>query len=118
MPLAVTHVATTVFLSDRLKSKLDFAKYEGKYWLFITAVGALLPDIDIFLGRILKLFGYTLRHGSYTHTLFFALLFFALAAFFMVLKIIDISFIRCFWDSGCLSIFFLIILLAAEPKRA
>jgi len=86
MPLAVTHVAPAIVLFNYFKKKLNLEKYEFPHIAFIAAVGALLPDTDIFLGRILRLFGYNLAHGTYTHTLFFALIFLFPAAILFSFK--------------------------------
>jgi membrane-bound metal-dependent hydrolase YbcI (DUF457 family) len=86
MPLAVTHVVPAVILFNFFKKKLNLEKYEFPHAAFIAAVGALLPDIDIFLGRFLHLFGFNLAHGSYTHTPFFALIFLLPAVICFFLK--------------------------------
>lgn len=86
MPLAVTHIAPAVFLFNFLKKKLNIEKYAGSHAVFIASIGALLPDFDIFLGRVLKIFGYDLVHGTYLHTPFFALFFFLPALVFLLLK--------------------------------
>lgn len=86
MPLAVTHVAPAVLLFNFFKKKLNFEKYEFTHAAFIASVGALLPDIDIFLGRILRSFGYNLAHGTFTHTLFFAFLFLLPAAILFCIR--------------------------------
>ena len=86
MPLAVTHIAPAVELFNYFKNKFDFGKHAGRNAVFVAAIGALLPDTDIFVGRVLHLFGYNLSHGSYTHTLFFALIFLVPAAILYYLK--------------------------------
>lgn len=86
MPLAVTHAAPAVLLFNFFKKKLGIEKFEFKYAAFTAAIGALLPDTDIFLGRILELFGYDLVHGTYMHTPFFALFFLAPAVIFFCVK--------------------------------
>jgi membrane-bound metal-dependent hydrolase YbcI (DUF457 family) len=86
MPLAVTHVVPAIILYNYFKKKLGIEKYDFPHAAFVAAVGALLPDTDIFLGRFLQLFGFNLAHGSYTHTTFFALIFFTVAAIFFLFK--------------------------------
>lgn len=79
MPLAVTHVAPAIIAFNFFRKKFDLGKYDFPHAGFIAAVGALLPDTDLFLGSLLKLFGYDLAHGTFTHTVFFALIFFMFA---------------------------------------
>ncbi len=86
MPLAVTHVAPAIILFNFFKKKFGIEKFEFQYAALVAAIGALLPDSDIFLGRILELFGYDLVHGTYMHTPFFALFFFVPAVIFFYLK--------------------------------
>lgn len=86
MPLAVTHVAPAIILFNYFKKKLGIEKFEFPYAAFIAAIGALLPDTDIFLGRFLPLIGINLAHGSYLHTPFFALIFFTVAAILFLFK--------------------------------
>lgn len=75
MPLAVTHTIPTMELFNYLKNKYKLQKYVGPRVLFIVAASSLLPDTDIALNWILKFFGFTLKHGTYTHTLAFGFLF-------------------------------------------
>ncbi len=86
MPLAVTHVAPAILLFNFFKKKFNIGKYGFSHAVFISAIGALLSDTDIFLGRFLQLFGYDLAHGSYTHTTFFALIFLLPAVIFYLFK--------------------------------
>lgn len=86
MPLAVTHVAPAVVLFNFLKKKLNIEKFEFSHAVFIAAVGALLPDTDLFLRGFLKPYGINLAHGMYTHTVFFALIFFMFAAILFLAK--------------------------------
>jgi membrane-bound metal-dependent hydrolase YbcI (DUF457 family) len=86
MPLAVTHVAPALILFNYLKKKFHIEKYEFKHIAFVSTIGALLPDADIFLGRFLHLYGFNLTHGSYAHTTFFAFLFIFPAIIFYLFK--------------------------------
>jgi membrane-bound metal-dependent hydrolase YbcI (DUF457 family) len=86
MPLAVTHVAPAVLLFNFLKKKFNIRKYEFSQALFISAIGALLPDTDIFLGRFLHVYGFNLAHGTYTHTVFFAFIFLFPAVIFYLFR--------------------------------
>ncbi len=79
MPLAVTHVLTTIILVDLYRDYL--AKRDGYFSLhtiMAAGIGGLLPDIDVPLSWLLGFFGYSselLQHGGITHTPFFAALF-------------------------------------------
>jgi len=76
MPLAVTHVISTVVLVDLYRDYITRHKhYFSLGTVFLAGLAGLLPDIDIPLGWVLKLFGLSLQHGGYTHTLAFRLLF-------------------------------------------
>lgn len=86
MPLAVTHVAPAIILFNFFKKKFGIEKFEFPHAVFVAAIGALMPDTDIFLGRFLHLFGFNLPHGSYTHTTFFALIFLLPALILYLLK--------------------------------
>lgn len=86
MPLAAAHIIPAIIIFNRLKDKPFFKQYLKPNALAIAAIGSLLPDIDILLNWILKPSGYSLEHGTYTHTLLFAFLFFLPAAIFAVMK--------------------------------
>lgn len=79
MPLAVTHVLTTIILLDIYRDY--FAKKKHNFTLhtvLIAGIGGLLPDIDIPINWLLGLLGMSselMQHGGITHTPFFAFLF-------------------------------------------
>lgn len=82
MPLAVTHVLTTIILLDVYRDY--FAKKNGikgyftLHTILIAGIGGLLPDIDVPINWMLGLLGYSgalTQHGGFTHTPFFAALF-------------------------------------------
>jgi membrane-bound metal-dependent hydrolase YbcI (DUF457 family) len=80
MPLAVTHVLSSILLVDFYR---DFLTHHKKYirlhTIFLAGLGGLLPDIDMVITFIFSLFAketpMLLRHGGITHTPLFALLF-------------------------------------------
>jgi len=79
MPLAVTHVLTTIILVDLYR---DYFSKKKKYFtlhtILIAGIGGLLPDIDVPINWALGLLGYSselMQHGGITHTPFFAALF-------------------------------------------
>ena len=83
MPLAVTHVLLTIILVDLYRDYYHkHSKYFNLHTIFIAGVAGLLPDIDVPLGLILGQFGVDIVHGSFTHTPWFALLFFIPAMVF------------------------------------
>jgi membrane-bound metal-dependent hydrolase YbcI (DUF457 family) len=82
MPLAVTHVLTSIILVDLYRDYFAKKHKNGKYFslhtILIAGIGGLMPDIDVPLNWVLGLFGHSselLQHGGITHTPFFALLF-------------------------------------------
>jgi len=85
MPLAVTHVLTTIILVDLYRDY--FAKRDGYFSLhtiLIAGIGGLLPDLDVPISWMLNFFGYSseiMQHGGITHTPFFAGLFLIPAIF-------------------------------------
>jgi membrane-bound metal-dependent hydrolase YbcI (DUF457 family) len=72
MPLAVTHILTTIIVLDLYRDYvLKDKKLFSMHTVLIGGIAGLLPDIDIPLGWIFS----GVKHGSFTHTPFFALLF-------------------------------------------
>ena len=79
MPLAVTHVLTSIILVDIYR---DFFARHRKFFtmhtLIVAGIGGLLPDIDVPLRIVLGWLGIEapniFQHGGITHTPFFALL--------------------------------------------
>ncbi|MFH1641511.1 MAG: metal-dependent hydrolase [Nanoarchaeota archaeon] len=79
MPLAVTHVLTSVILVDLFRDYiLKNKKYLTLHAVLIAGIAGLLPDIDIPINWILGSFGYTfeiMKHGGLTHTPMFGIIF-------------------------------------------
>lgn len=81
MPEAVTHILVPLIIMslirDYVLSKNAKAHFPLHY-VFIAGLAGALPDIDIGLSVILKLFGITnwWIHKTFTHSLFFSLIFF------------------------------------------
>ena len=78
MPLAVTHVLTTIILVDLFRDYIfKHKKMFTLHTIFIAGIGGLLPDIDVPINWALGAFGISLdfmQHGGLTHTPFFAIL--------------------------------------------
>ncbi|MCX6815003.1 MAG: metal-dependent hydrolase [Candidatus Aenigmarchaeota archaeon] len=85
MPLAVTHVLSSIILVDLYRDYVaKHKKYFTIYTIFLAGFFGLLPDIDIVLEMTAGLFNLNipalLQHGGITHTPFFAFLFLIPAA--------------------------------------
>jgi len=80
MPLAVTHVLTTIILVDLYR---DYFEKHKRYFtlntIFFAGIFGLLPDADVAIQIIASIFGFSIplifQHGMITHTPFFSLLF-------------------------------------------
>ena len=84
MPQAVTHVLLTIILLDLYRDYFaKNKKYFSLHTILIGGIAGLLPDIDIPLGWVLRYFGITIYHGSFTHTPWFAMLFLIPAFIFL-----------------------------------
>ena len=76
MPFAVTHVLASIILVDLYRDYFaKHKKYFTLHTIFIAGFAGLLPDIDIPLNWFLNIFGLSIVHRTFTHTLFFALIF-------------------------------------------
>ncbi len=80
MPLAVTHVLTSVILVGLYRDYVTKHKhYFTLHTIFLAGFFGLLPDIDIVLRIIAESLKFNIpwlfQHGGITHTPFFALLF-------------------------------------------
>lgn len=81
MPQAVTHILIPILLlsliRDKILSKNSKAHFPLHYVLIAGLAGGL-PDIDIAISVLLKLFGASnwWIHKTFTHSLFFPLIFF------------------------------------------
>lgn len=80
MPLAVTHVLTSIILVDLYRDYITKAKkLFPLHTIFLAGFFGLLPDIDIPLKMLSEFFNFNIpwlfQHGGITHTPFFALLF-------------------------------------------
>lgn len=85
MPHAVTHFLITVILLGLFR---DFFVKNKKtfpaHYLLIGGLAGLLPDLDVAVYYLLSFFGFTLQeiHRTFSHTLFFPLIFVLLAIIF------------------------------------
>ena len=80
MPLAVTHILTSIISVDLYRDYVTkHKKYFTLHTIFLAGLFGLLPDIDIPLRIIADFFNFSvpflLQHGGITHTPFFAFLF-------------------------------------------
>lgn len=76
MALAVTHVILTIILVDLYRDYITkHKKFFTLHTIFIAGVAGLLPDIDIPLNWLFKIFGVSFQHGGITHTPLFGLIF-------------------------------------------
>ncbi|MFH1848826.1 MAG: metal-dependent hydrolase [archaeon] len=76
MPLAVTHVLSSIILVDLYRDYITrHRSYFTLHTVLVAGFAGLLPDIDIVLNWILGHLGSELVHGTYTHTFLFGLVF-------------------------------------------
>ena len=79
MPHAVTHVLVPIVLVDLYRNYWYKAKKRFHlHYILIAGLAGLLPDIDVVIYWILKLFtniSVSQVHRTFTHTLFFPLIF-------------------------------------------
>ena len=80
MPLAVTHVLSSIILVDLFRDYITkHKKYFTLHTIFLAGLFGLLPDIDYLSTMIAQAFNFSvpalLQHGGITHTPFFAFLF-------------------------------------------
>jgi membrane-bound metal-dependent hydrolase YbcI (DUF457 family) len=85
MPQAVTHFLIPVILLELFR---DFFVKDKKvfpiHYILIGGLAGLLPDLDIAVYYVLSFFGFTIQevHRTFSHTLFFPLIFIFLAILF------------------------------------
>lgn len=81
MPNATTHILIPLILADIYRDYFAKKKFPLVYVL-TAGIAGLLPDIDIAIAFVLKLFSnipYSMVHRQFTHTLFIPLIFLAVA---------------------------------------
>jgi membrane-bound metal-dependent hydrolase YbcI (DUF457 family) len=89
MPQAVTHFLIPVILLELFR---DFFIKDKKsfpiHYVFIGGLAGLLPDLDIAAYYILSFFGFTIQeiHRTFSHNIFFPLIFIILALVFYNFK--------------------------------
>lgn len=89
MPLAVTHFVISVIIFTLIRDY--FIKNNKRfpvYYVFIGGLAGLLPDIDFAFYLVLSFFGFTYDqlHRTFTHNIFFSLIFVGLAGITKSLK--------------------------------
>jgi membrane-bound metal-dependent hydrolase YbcI (DUF457 family) len=89
MPQAVTHFLIPVILLELfrdlfIKNKKSFPVH----YIFIGGLAGLLPDLDIAVYYVLSFFGFTIQeiHRTFSHNLFFPLVFVLLGLLFHSFK--------------------------------
>ncbi len=89
MPHAVTHflipaILLELFREFCVRNKKSFSVH----YVFIGGMAGLLPDLDVAVYYILGFFGFTLQevHRTFSHTLFFPLIFVILGLIFYNFK--------------------------------
>jgi len=89
MPHAVTHFLITVILLELFrdiffKDKKSFPVH----YIFIGGLAGLLPDLDVAVYYVLSFFGFTVQevHRTFSHNLFFPLVFVILGLIFYKFK--------------------------------
>jgi hypothetical protein len=86
--LATTHVILPLVIADLIRDyflKHKHRRLIPRKYIFFVGVGGILPDIDIALGYLLRLFSVEvpqwLHHGRITHSIFIPIILFAISAF-------------------------------------
>ena len=79
MPLAITHilfgiVLIEIFREFVIKNNQKFPRY----YIFIAAIGSILPDFDFIAYYVLYFFGFTIEqvHRTFLHTIFIPIILF------------------------------------------
>ncbi len=92
MPLAVTHIIIAIILADLYRDYIVQKKDRKNFTLhtvMIAGIAGLLPDIDVPLEMVFRIFGAAppeiFQHGGITHTPFFGLIF-LIPAFYFISK--------------------------------
>jgi len=89
MPYAATHILIVIVLLELFRDY--FVKNKKAFplhYILIGGLAGLLPDLDIAVFYVLSFFGFTMQevHRTFSHTLFFPLLFVLLALPFWKFK--------------------------------
>lgn len=117
MPLAATHMIATMTSLGHFQPK-HFKHFPNpKYFAFYSAIGSLLPDIDIPLGWFFRSIGIVFSHGTVTHTFIFGFFFFLVSALFAVLHKKSLSRIFLIFFFGILIHLFLDYVLGGGAKE-
>lgn len=93
MPLAVTHVLVPLILADIYRDYISKVKFNLHY-VFIAGIAGILPDIDVavfWLVNIFKDVAVNDIHRTFTHSLFFPLIFLLL---FFLTKNYDLKILK------------------------
>lgn len=79
MPQAVFHILAALIIADLIRDHVFRKKHFPLHLVLVAGIGGILPDIDVFFWWVAQMMsdsaGYVLFHRTYTHSLFFMLLF-------------------------------------------
>lgn len=92
MPQAVTHILIPIILLSLFRDIFFQGKQREKFPLHYVLIGGLagiLPDLDIAIYYIFSFFGFTMKemHRTFSHSIFFPLIFLVLGILFHLFKI-------------------------------
>ncbi len=91
MPHAVTHVLIAIIIADVIRNYIVKKKF-SLFYILIAGIAGLLSDIDIPIYWLLNLFTNIPEiHRTFTHTIFFPLIFLGLAFIFKNRKLFKLD---------------------------
>ena len=108
MPFAVAHVILTIVIADIYRDYIAKKKFPMIYVL-IAGIAGLLPDMDIPASWVFNLiFGTNFNfHRVYTHSLFYAIVFFLISMLFFFVRKEKYKIIKFVLHKQAIVIFFL-----------
>lgn len=90
MPYAPTHILVPIVLVELFREWFvkDNKKFP-RYYIFLVAIGGIIPDLDIAGFYVLSFFGFTLEqiHRTFFHSIFIPLILLLLGIFFWKFQI-------------------------------
>lgn len=107
MPYAVAHVILTIVIADIYRDYISKKRFSMIY-VFVAGIAGLIPDLDVPASWLYNLiFGTNYNfHRIYTHSLLYAIIFFALALIFLALKKEDYKIAKWNVPKGAIAMFF------------
>ena len=108
MPYAVAHVILTIVIADIYRDYIAKKRFPMIYVL-IAGIAGLLPDMDIPASWVFNLvFGTNFNfHRVYTHSLFYAIVFFLISMLFLFIRKEKYKIIKFVLHKQAIVIFFL-----------